>query len=429
MVPLFTTAAGLILTCIAVLASGQVQLKVGLYNSIPDLQGDGFTTLKNMVQQGFNDEVHTVDAVVDENQYSPYGNLNSYLDGDFDLIEIDTANLLDVISKIVDVESITEMQASTLQTARDSVKAGAMYYGYPTLACGNFMVALSPGTGETCPLDHRHLSYTSIIRATQTCKYNFVPPYERVLGGKMNDGSGWYLPFLYLDGYVDIYGPDSVGQGVEDVVKGIVNREVCSGLQWLLDQCKAGGETLDTNKCWNEYIEGSYAKDFNNVINDIEDGKTLTFFGFSEKTAMIQKEVGVVPYGLTSWPFNRNGDSYMLQFTDALVVSRKAWEAANEEKQNAIRAFINYFTAADLRRRIALGEDLNPVRNRYLLQAIREFYASEADDPVYSSAYNNLVWSVAAPSLSDEEKAAMQQVLEVAITGDCNTQQQKKSEL
>ena len=41
MVPSLITAACLILSCITTLASGQVQLKVGLYNAIPDLQGDG----------------------------------------------------------------------------------------------------------------------------------------------------------------------------------------------------------------------------------------------------------------------------------------------------------------------------------------------------------------------------------------------------
>ena len=65
MVLLPITAACLILSCITTLASGHVQLKVGLYNEIPDLQRDGLASLKQMVEEGFNNEDHTVDAVVD----------------------------------------------------------------------------------------------------------------------------------------------------------------------------------------------------------------------------------------------------------------------------------------------------------------------------------------------------------------------------
>ena len=176
-----------------VLVSGQVhELKVGLYNSFPDLQNDDFTTL---VEQGFNNVYHTVNAVVDKTEYSPYGDLDSYLDGDFDLIEIDTASLLSIVNKIVDINSVTEMRADTLQTAKDSVQVDNTYCGYPTLACGNFMVALSPGTSETWPRDNEHLSFFSIQQATQTFKSNFFPPYKRLLGRKMNDEGGLVLAF------------------------------------------------------------------------------------------------------------------------------------------------------------------------------------------------------------------------------------------
>ena len=60
----------LLLTCVTLSsATGIINLKVGLYNSIPDLQNDGFATYKSMVENGFNTVVHTVNAVVNEDEY------------------------------------------------------------------------------------------------------------------------------------------------------------------------------------------------------------------------------------------------------------------------------------------------------------------------------------------------------------------------
>ena len=64
------------------LTSAAVNLKFGLYNSIPDLQGDKLASYKSMVENEFNNKDHTVNAVVNEDDYSPYGALKQYLNGD-----------------------------------------------------------------------------------------------------------------------------------------------------------------------------------------------------------------------------------------------------------------------------------------------------------------------------------------------------------
>ena len=46
-----------------------VNLRVGIYNEIPDLAKDDLKSYKTMIEKGFNDEQHTVDAVVDKSQY------------------------------------------------------------------------------------------------------------------------------------------------------------------------------------------------------------------------------------------------------------------------------------------------------------------------------------------------------------------------
>ena len=83
------------------LTSPAINLKVGLYNSIPDLQGDKLGLYKSMFENGFNNKDNIVNAVVNEDDYSPYEALKDYLNGDFDLIEIDTADLLSIIDLIV----------------------------------------------------------------------------------------------------------------------------------------------------------------------------------------------------------------------------------------------------------------------------------------------------------------------------------------
>ena len=383
------------------LTSASVHLKVGLYNEIPDLQCDKLASYKSMIEQGFNKENLKVNAVVNKEDYSPYGGkdkLKKYLDGDFDLIEIDTATLATIQDHIMDISEVVEMPGDTLDTAKSAVQVGDKYFGYPTLACGNFIIALSPSNEQSCPLRKSRNDYTNFKSTIEKCKSNLIPcfgTYERIVGGKMNDASGSYLPFLYLDAYIDIHDKESINKAVEDLKNKIVDQSVCVQLKWFINLCAHGNDPI-VNKCYQRDVTGSYVKDKYNVIQDIKNEKTMFFFGFSEITAKVMRDADVTPYSATSWPLGPS--NYMLQFTDALVVSKVAWVEADEEKQNAIREFVKYFTGPGLRRKIALGEDLSPPRNRYLLQANEEFYESVDDDPIYQDLFWQLQRSVAAPS-------------------------------
>ncbi len=54
---------------------------------------------------GFDTEIHTVTAIVDQGKYSPYGDLSKYLKNEgFDMIEIDTVSLTDILGLIVDTK-------------------------------------------------------------------------------------------------------------------------------------------------------------------------------------------------------------------------------------------------------------------------------------------------------------------------------------
>ena len=65
-------------------------------------------------------------------------------------------------------------------------------------------------------------------------------------------------------------------------------------------------------------------------------------------------------------------------------------------KNNAIRDFLNYFNGTNLCLKIVF-RDLNPPQNRYLLQAIHNFYKS-TNDPIYS--YYEIKRSVVTPLLT-----------------------------
>ena len=98
-----------------------------------------------MIESGFNDAAHTVDAVVDTAQYSPYGDLNAYLAADgFDLIEMDTTDLQSAVNKDLIMEIPTSLPNDLSQSSVSAVTIDDHVYAYPTLVCGNFIAALEP---------------------------------------------------------------------------------------------------------------------------------------------------------------------------------------------------------------------------------------------------------------------------------------------
>ena len=391
------------------LSSAAVQLKVGIYNSIPDLGNDDLASYKNLIEDGFNDDSNTVDAVVDKSQYDPYGDLKAYLsDGGFDMIEMDTANLQMVYDDDLIIEIPSELPSDIMPAAVSAVTIGKAQYGYPTLLCGNFLIGLDPpGTEQNCPLRNARENYDNFHATMENCKLNVGGKWRRIHGGKMNDDSGWYLPFLYIDGYIDSHDNESVQQVVYDVINGVVDSDVCERLTWYIGCCDDRIGQVE-NKCY-ENFPGSYVDKSSNLYTDIKNGETAFYFGFSEQAAQIERGSKPPFYAAISGPLGQ--DNYLLQFTDALVINKARWNVATEKKRNAIIDFVKYFLSNDLRTEIAMGHDIEPPRVPYLLPATKTFYESTTD-----SIYKDLFWSleraVAAPSLSDEEKSAMQENLQ-----------------
>ena len=393
------------------LSSAVVQLRVGIYNSIPDIGRDNFTSYKGLIESGFNNATHTVDAVVDSTQYDPYGDLTAYLAADgFDMIEMDTANLKEVVEGDLIISIPTSLPDDIMPAAVGAVAMNGELYAYPTLLCGNFLIGLvPPGNEQNCPLRNARVDYNTFHETMETCKENilFVGDWRRILGGKMNDDSGWYLPFLYIDGYIDRHGMATVEKAVDEVMRGVVDPIVCERLSWYISCCNdKTGEV--GNKCY-ENFDGSYVNDISNLYTDIQNGKTAFYFGFSENLAQIKNDSNRNSYAAISGPLGNMNN--LLQFTDALVINKARWNAANDEKRNTIIAFVNYFLSNSLREDIAMGVDLNPPQVRYLLQSTKTFYQG-TNDIIYQDLFWSLERAVAAPSLTSSQKAMMQANLE-----------------
>jgi hypothetical protein len=381
------------------------ELRVGIYNAIPDLNSDSLASYKAMIENGFNNSQRGVAAVVDKDQYSPYGNLEEYLSaGGFDLIEMDTANLKEVVDKNLIIT--VNVPRWFLPSALNAVSINGREYGYPTLVCGNFLITLLPRRGE-CDLIQARDSGFHFANVLESCRQEICgSSYERLIGGKMNDAFGWYLPFIYLDGYIDIHGPRSLQTGVEELKRGKTDPLLCHRLNWLIGNCDNFHEQI-RNKCYQNFT-GSYVRSSSNITPDMVNNKTFLYFGFSEKFTPSEIQSGHQATAAISGPLGQH--NILLQFTDALVMNRARWDAAGAEKRRALVDFFAYFVSDGLRASIAMGEDLRQPRPRYLLPATSRFYR-DTQNLIYQQLFWSLNTAVAAPSLSKDERVAIQNTL------------------
>ena len=295
-----------------------------------------------------------------------------------------------------------------------AIEAGRRAYtqfAYPTLLCGNFILAMTPASPDDCPIACGTTSFFEYKSALETCQSNLMgwSPYKRLVAGKMSDKHGWYLPYIYLDGYIDIYGARSLQTGIEELEKGNVDATLCQRLRWFTGLCNyEGGQPK--NIC----LDPPKGYDFE---KDVVEHQSVLQFSFSEKLSLHAKLIAdsdrldsdQLVDGLSS--VSMGEDNILLQFTDSLVVSKKQWTDADPEKNAAIREFIQMFTSLQMRYKIAFGFDLNIPQTRYLLMPLKTFYSrtEAAYNPIYRDAALFLQNAVPAPVLNNKEK--LQEIL------------------
>ena len=61
---------------------------------------------------------------------------------------------------------------------------------------------------------------------------------ERLLGGKIDDKGGWYLPFIYLDAVMDLEHSSLMDENINNVISGNPNKAVIDRVKSFLDISK-----------------------------------------------------------------------------------------------------------------------------------------------------------------------------------------------
>ena len=311
----------------------KICLKVGLYNSIPDLGEDHLNSYKNLVVAEFKKIAPNVylDVAVGK-RYVPYAeSLESYFtEKHFDMLEIDMATKEMLEGKMKKVDIKPEL---FLKPTVDAVKLNNEYIGYPTLACGNFIIEVKHSGEKTVDLDDEN--YQKFKQSAEKAEDVMVgkqpQQHARLLGGKLDDSEGWYLPFIYLDGVIDLIATDNLEEEIQKVIDGNPNQIVIARLRKFA--------TLFEDES-GKYVEESSKE----IIEDVVQGEAAYFFGFSEKLSEILKMSGgeVKAFGTLSAPIG--SQNKVLVFTDGLVINNSQYEESTQEKKEAIQKFADFFT-------------------------------------------------------------------------------------
>ena len=304
-----------------------------------------------------------------------------------------------VIVKTEEVEA-TFNWTDVFPASEKAVIIGEEKYAYPTLVFGNFIHAITPAALPDCPISSGTASFSEYETALEICKSNLMgewSDYERLVSGKMIDQDGWYQPYIYLDGYVDLHGAENLQQGLEDLMNGVVDDTLCERLKWFTGLCHHN-DSEPQNLCLDT------TSDVATFIDDVVDHKGVLLYSSPEKLPLAVKKMEGshrMIHGLGA--VSMGNENVLLQFTESLVVSGDRWDEASSRKQSAIREFIEMFTSLQMRYNISSGFDLETPQNRYLLMPLMSFYSETdaADNPIYSDASDFLQNAIPAPPLED----------------------------
>ena len=260
------------------------------------------------------------------NPYEP--NLDAHL-GKYgvDILEMDMARKMDLIGKVVEVQlEPYRYLAPAVDAVQD--KEG-VYIAYPTICCGNYIMEVKR-SGEYA-VDMGDNSYTEFETSASIAEQSMVEPnkshYSRLLGGKLDDSEGWYLPFIYLNGYIDIHGKDSVQAGIDGVLS------------------KKQVETLITRLREFFSLFPKTPQSTDKTIADIVRGKTAYFYGFSEILGKILNASNGSLRAFGALTPTMGNEKLVLVYTDAVVINKTRFEQASEEKKKLIQEFIQFYTS------------------------------------------------------------------------------------
>ncbi|MEM1181313.1 MAG: hypothetical protein AAGM22_23425 [Acidobacteriota bacterium] len=360
-------------------SDGRSVLRVALFPWIPDAAGDGFAALRRNLESEFERRHPDVDLEIrlkpwDDSYYSPAKIAGWLAGGEFDLVEIDTVILGDLVEAEV-IEPWPPQDASTFfRAAVDGASIVAnpggdrTWWGVPHLMCGYFLVSQSDRIDGAPSIDE----VTSAVRED-----------GRPLLG--NFDSSWDLPSLYLDARVDNgFDPADLRRAVEPPL----DPATAGAVEKLAALCARDGQ----NPC----VDGTYSDAWDGPVEAFVAGDASGYWGYSERLHLTVKslrenpaaasKVRITDLRIATLPLG--SEATPLLFTDALV--RRRGCGAEGSCRRASVAFAEFMNSDWANRQVLLSGDAASIGEaavpRYLLPATRAAFDIDAirDDPTYA---------------------------------------------
>ncbi|MEM9290982.1 MAG: hypothetical protein AAGD01_04815 [Acidobacteriota bacterium] len=367
-------------------------LRVALFPWIPDAAEDEFASLRSSLEKEFERRHPEIDLelrlkLYDDSYYSPAKVAAWLASGDYDLVEIDTVILGDLLEADVlapwptqnagDFFPAAASAATVTEKGEEGQEDKVTWWGVPHLLCGFFLVTHSESIDEASTIDE----LIAAVEATGQPVYG-------------NFDSSWDLPSLYLDSRVDHdFDPDDL----DEAIRPPLDEATATSVDRFADLCQVG----DKNPC----VDGTFSNDFDGPVQRFVDGETAGYWGYSERLHLTSKlliEQGKSPYDLFIGSIALGPQRTPTLFTDALVRSTGCADDAGCD--HASRLFAEFINSDWAIQEVLLSGDAKaigkPAPPRYLLPATRSAYSLEgiANDPYYQELFPFAMSGVALPN-------------------------------
>ena len=207
-----------------------VNIKVGIYPYIPDIDEDNLQGLMKFVKDEFEARNPDISLTI-SNNWDPYDvdEVVKYFDPNsedrFDVLEIDTILLGEIVEKEIlqplQLENYGPSIDNYFKIGLEAVNYKGSTFAVPTLHCASFLMELVSNTVENhenlfCTLEKGEYNVTNLMQALVLGKllgiFNGASPLIGDFRGS------WTLPSFYLDAYIDKHGKESVQEGVNSQI-------------------------------------------------------------------------------------------------------------------------------------------------------------------------------------------------------------------
>jgi len=356
----------------------KITLRVPIYPYIPDAAGDEFDALKARIEADFEAAHSNIDLVINpscfqDDFYEPAGIASSLSGGGdcaYDVIETDTSILGELVASgaVRPWPRLPEgisFHPAGLTASTGTAPAAQVLYGVPHWLCNHFIISRSESVRQA-------RTTTALVQALA----DLGTPEPDTAGDMLGS---WNLPSLYLDGWADRHGGETLRSAVTTAS---YDTAVLQSMRSFVRTCEAEGK----NPC----IDGTYNEfeNFDLPAQLFAQGKVDSTLGYSERLHTIIKNL---PAGssasairISSAPLGGQGSNPIL-FTDSYFLSARC----TGDCEKAALAFTAYMSQPSTYEWILMSEDAPEAGRvpRYLLPATLDAFEAPKvrADPLYQA--------------------------------------------